>query len=284
MEGQKYILIMTLLVKDEEDIIEENLKFHHLMGVDGFIVTDNNSTDKTPEILKKYKEKGWILEIIEEKATGYEQKKWVHRMIKIAKNKYKAKWIINADADEFWYTPSGCLKNEAKFFGNIIRVPMINVFPEDGKNWKEYENTIRPVPENVAKELGLSEFHIYRKIKYKVMHRTLGYLQIHMGNHKVSMFPPVFRKSNLVLYHYCYRGKDHFERKVINGGKELLAHSTKRGGTHWRYYYNVWLEGKLEGEYNNVVGITQQEELVNSGYIVKDNPLPEIFNKGYETN
>lgn len=91
---------MTLLVKDEEDIIEENLRFHRSMGVDGFIVTDNNSTDKTPEILKKYKEKGWILEIIEEKATGYEQKKWVHRMIKIAKNKYKAKWIINADADE----------------------------------------------------------------------------------------------------------------------------------------------------------------------------------------
>lgn len=45
-------------------------------------------------------------------------------------------------------------------------------------------------------------------------------------------------------------------------------------------YYNVWLEGKLENEYNNVVGITQQNILINRGYIVKDNPLPKIFNKG----
>lgn len=48
-------LIMTLLVKDEADMLEENLLFHHSMGVDGFIVTDNNSTDRTPEIIRKYK-------------------------------------------------------------------------------------------------------------------------------------------------------------------------------------------------------------------------------------
>ena len=29
---------------------EENLQFHKAMGVDGFIITDNNSTDSTPDI------------------------------------------------------------------------------------------------------------------------------------------------------------------------------------------------------------------------------------------
>lgn len=61
-------LIMTLLVKNEEAMIERNLQFHKQMGVDGFIVTDNNSSDGTMRILEMYKQKGWILEIIEEKA------------------------------------------------------------------------------------------------------------------------------------------------------------------------------------------------------------------------
>lgn len=67
-------LFMTLLVKNEEGMLEENLQFHKAMGVDGFIITDNNSTDSTPDIIRKYKQKGWIKEVIEEKATNYEQK------------------------------------------------------------------------------------------------------------------------------------------------------------------------------------------------------------------
>ena len=73
-------LFMTLLVKNEEGMLEENLQFHKAMGVDGFIITDNNSTDSTPDIIRKYKQKGWIKEVIEEKATNYEQKDWVDRL------------------------------------------------------------------------------------------------------------------------------------------------------------------------------------------------------------
>ena len=36
------VLMMTLLVKNEEAMLEQNLQFHKAMGVDGFIVTDNN--------------------------------------------------------------------------------------------------------------------------------------------------------------------------------------------------------------------------------------------------
>ena len=31
-------LLMTLVVKNEENIVEENIRFHCAMGVDGFIV------------------------------------------------------------------------------------------------------------------------------------------------------------------------------------------------------------------------------------------------------
>lgn len=69
-------LIMTLLVKNEEELLEKNLLFHKAMGVDAFIVTDNNSADGTYGIIEKYRRKGWVVDVIRETATGYEQKEW----------------------------------------------------------------------------------------------------------------------------------------------------------------------------------------------------------------
>ena len=51
-------LVMTLKVRDEEDVIEDNLRFHGAMGVDFFIVMDNGSVDGTPEILARYADAG----------------------------------------------------------------------------------------------------------------------------------------------------------------------------------------------------------------------------------
>ena len=45
------------------------------MGVDAFIVTDNNSADGTYGIIEKYRRKGWVVDVIRETATGYEQKR-----------------------------------------------------------------------------------------------------------------------------------------------------------------------------------------------------------------
>lgn len=54
--------MMTLLVRDEVDIIEQHLLYHAGMDIDGFIVTDNRSVDGTRDILEKYRKNGLILE------------------------------------------------------------------------------------------------------------------------------------------------------------------------------------------------------------------------------
>ncbi len=53
-------LFMTLLVKNEEGMLEENLQFHKAMGVDGFIITDNNSTDSTRTLSVNTNKKGGL--------------------------------------------------------------------------------------------------------------------------------------------------------------------------------------------------------------------------------
>ena len=34
-------LVMAMKVRDEADVIEQNLRYHHAQGTDQFIVTDN---------------------------------------------------------------------------------------------------------------------------------------------------------------------------------------------------------------------------------------------------
>lgn len=270
-------LIMTLLVKNEEDMIAQNLEFHKKMGVDGFIVTDNNSSDKTMDILEKYQKKGWILEIIEEKSSGYKQKQWVDRMVCIAKKKYKADWVINADADEFWYARSGSLKTEMSTTrANTIRCPWQNMFPEDNKPFWEWEQYVCPVPDFTLYDL--SPYAIYEKRNKKVAHRTDGYIQISMGNHKVAMFPhKVEWSEDIVIYHFTIRGRKQFINKMVQGGRELENNPSKHGGRHWRYYYQLYKENRLDEEYDRVVGLNSYNRLKADGYIKQCTPIGKLM-------
>ncbi|WP_369800854.1 glycosyltransferase family 2 protein [Parabacteroides sp. HGS0025] len=269
---------MTLLVKNEEDMLEENLIFHKAMGVDGFIITDNNSSDRTPEIIRKYKEKGWIVEAIEEKATDYQQKKWVDRMIWKAKSVHKADWVINADADEIWYAPSGDLKTElVSSRANVLTCEMKCVYPEEGKPFWQWGQTVEVV--NDLERYNLSRYSLFARQNKKVIHRTAGYIQISMGNHKVTMFPKKVAKSNIRIYHYNIRGKKPFLEKMINGGKQLEQNPKKHGGRHWRYFYQLYKEGLLEAEYDKVIGATSFDQLKQDGFIRTDTTIPEWFGR-----
>ena len=101
-------LVMTLLVRNEEDILVMNLEHHLRQGVDFFIVTNNCSVDSTSKILQTYVDRG-LMEVIDEPSDTYAQAVWVTRMAQRAVQ-LSADWIFHADADEFWVaTQPGCL-------------------------------------------------------------------------------------------------------------------------------------------------------------------------------
>lgn len=268
-------VIMTLLVKNEEDLLERNLLFHHAMGVDGFVVTDNNSTDRTPDIIKRYEEKGWIVESIKETATGYEQKRWVDRMAWSAKTRHKADWIINADADEFWYAPGGLKAVFSATRANVLRCVSQNMWPDERLPMSEWKRFARPI--ETPANYGLSPHSIFGRTTYKVAHRAAGYLQISMGNHKVTMLPSRKIDCAITIFHFGIRGRGQFIAKMRQGGRELEAHKGRHGGRHWRYFYNIDKAGKLSEEYDNVTGITQLSRLEADGYIGTDTRLSDFL-------
>jgi hypothetical protein len=109
-------LVMTLLVRDEEDILREHLDYHLDAGVDLVIVTDHRSVDGTSEILESYARDGAVV-VLREEGEYAQQAAWQTRMARLASTVYAADWVINSDADEFWWPRGSSLK------GTLAAVP-----------------------------------------------------------------------------------------------------------------------------------------------------------------
>ncbi len=103
-------LAMTILVRDAEDLIETNLRYHRAQGVDLFLIGDNGSTDRTLEILEPYREAGLVeLDHIE----GDARHVWSVGRTMLARKAYElgADWVVHDDHDEFWWPLKGTLKD-----------------------------------------------------------------------------------------------------------------------------------------------------------------------------
>jgi Glycosyl transferase family 2 len=101
-------VVMTLVVRNERDIIAQHLAYHLAAGVAFVVVTDHGSTDGTTEILDEYERRG-VVRVLHEPDGPFAQREWVTRMARLAATEHGADWVINSDADEFWWPRGGSL-------------------------------------------------------------------------------------------------------------------------------------------------------------------------------
>src|SRR3954453_13445594 len=90
------MIAMTMMVRDEADIVGAMIQHHLDQGVDLFLVTDNGSVDGTTEILEAFAEAGKI-ELSHDPRHLKQQHEVVTRMSREAARR-GARWVLNADA------------------------------------------------------------------------------------------------------------------------------------------------------------------------------------------
>lgn len=171
---------MTLLVRDEEDIVDEQLRYHLEHGVDFVVATDHRSVDGTTDILRRYEREG-RLHYIAEQREEYLQAEYVGRMARLAATDFRADWVINADADEFWWPREGSFAElfaaVPSRFGVVLGCWRHFVMrPDDDRAF--FERMIwRRRPSSDASD----PYHP----SVKVAHRSHPQVELMQGNHKV---------------------------------------------------------------------------------------------------
>ncbi len=84
--------MLTLLCRNEADIIAANIEFHLSCGVDFIIVTDNASYDGTTAILHSYEERD-LLRLLHQPELTHDQGAWVTHMAELARREHAADWL-----------------------------------------------------------------------------------------------------------------------------------------------------------------------------------------------
>lgn len=92
-------LAICAVVKNEAPYIEEWLEFHLMQGVEHFYIYDNESTDGTSEILKRYERQGLVTDT--PWPVNPPQFEAYNHCLKVYG--YQNEWIAFIDVDEFLY-------------------------------------------------------------------------------------------------------------------------------------------------------------------------------------
>ncbi len=264
-EKRNQCLVMTLLVKNEETLLAAHLDFHLAQGVDHIIVTDHGSTDSTPEILSEYEKRG-VVEVIRENSKAYNQRMFVNRMIKLAIGKYKADWIINSDADEFYYARSEKLKDAFPVDGkpNILICDWTMALPRAGQEWKDIN-------------------HFYVADRSKAMHTAKGFRSVSGGNHKVYLdyvHKPAMCED-IILYHLQSRDFQSYKGKLENKYEHCKYTKDKSFPNHLKEaYQRICLQTEKEARsYYDTMREKQFEEKNSAGLVFQDNRFTDFLHK-----
>jgi Glycosyl transferase family 2 len=255
-------VVLTVLARDEVDVIDAQVAFHLNAGVDFVIATDNNSRDGTTEILEAYERAG-CLHLIREPAEGLRQGEWVTRMARLAAAKYGADWVLNTDADEFWWPRGGSLKEVLAAVP--ARYGVVEAFwrsfvprPDDGSFFTD-RMTAR-----LSQHAPINDPTSFYRPVVKVAHRGDPDVTIARGNHSLasSQLLPLPTWHPIEVLHFPLRSRAQWMRKVELQGVAFTQHIERSGTGYHLKGYDALKGGRIDQQHDSLV---VDDEALESG-------------------
>jgi Glycosyl transferase family 2 len=267
-------LVMTLLARDEADVVDAQIAFHLNAGVDFVIATDNLSQDGTTGILESYAREGHLF-LIREENEYLQQAQWITHMGRIAATDFGADWVIHSDADEFWWPRGESLKDVLasvpERYG-IVRA-LLRQFvprPDDGSFFAE-----RMVVRLSASAPINDPTSLFRP-NLKVIHRADPNVEVSIGAQRLigSSFVPLRGWYPVEFFHFPIRSFAQCERKYSH-------HQVAAGQTPSPYYDRIRTlreQGRFHEFYDNlVVGDEALDRGLRDGSLVIDDRLRDAL-------
>ena len=246
-------VVVTVLARDEADVIDAHVSFHLNAGADLVIATDNNSRDGTTEVLESYERAG-VLELIREPTEGLRQGEWVTRMARRAATEHDADWVINTDADEFWWPRGGSLKDVLRSVPEAYGV--VQGFwrsfvprPDDGATFAE-RMTAR-----LSQCAPINDPTSFYRPVVKVAHRADPQVTVARGNHALadSAMRTLPKWHPIEILHFPLRSREQWMHKVQLQGDAFTKHIERSGTGYHLKGYDALQNGRIEEQHASLV-------------------------------
>ena len=274
-------LVLTLLARDNADVVDAHVSFHLHAGVDFVVATDNGSADGTREILERYQRAG-VLHLIDEAGRDIRQGEWVTRMARLAARDFGADWVINSDADEFWWPRGTGLKEvlEAvpRRYGIVQGIWRQFVpRPDDGRFFAE-RMTVRLSPHAPINDPA----NPYRPAA-KIAHRALADVVVGSGNHHLADgdLQPLRGWYPLEVLHFPLRSLEQCERKYVSAFEAWSRNRRGATGANAAYHakaYEAYRDGRMADFYAALsVDDAQLERGLADGTLALDTRLRDAL-------
>lgn len=268
---------MTLLVRDEVDIVEHWLAFHLSAGADFVVATDNRSRDGTTEVLERYAREGFV-HVISEPGEDLRDGEWVTRMARLAATEFEADWVINSDADEFWWPRGASLAG------------VLEAIPERYGTVGAFLRTFAPRPgtEDFAERMTVrfsalapinDPSSLYRPIR-KIVHRADPRVTLVRGHHAVkdSSLAPLRGWFPIEAFHFPLRNAEQCARKAVVMGTAFERHIDRPSTGYHAKMFEAAKSGTIDDYYASlVVGDAELEAGLADGRLVVDTRLRDTL-------
>jgi len=119
------VIFGVMLVRNEADIIQANLRYHLSIGIDHILVVDNGSSDGTLQQLERLVETGRVH--VSSRPGVFLQSAMASDVAREAFLR-GADWVVPIDADEFWHVPDGTLRDvlDASGEAGVLETEVVN--------------------------------------------------------------------------------------------------------------------------------------------------------------
>lgn len=206
-------VVLTLLARNEADVVDANIAFHLNAGADFVIATDNRSDDGTTDVFRSYERDGH-LRLIREEGEGVQNGLWVTRMARLAAREHGADWLIHADADEFYWPRAGSLKEVLSVvparYGTVRTFVRAFLLRPDDRGFFAERMTVR-----LSAQAPINDPTSIFRPGSKLIHRADPNVSIGDGTHHVegAGLETVRGYSPIELLHFPFRTTAQAERK-----------------------------------------------------------------------
>jgi hypothetical protein len=183
-------------------------------------------------------------------------------MARLAAAEHGADWVINNDADEFWWPHAGSLRSVFEGLGEDVGAVVghrTNFVPRPEDDRPYWERMILRERESLNP--------VGKPLPPKLAHRAHPEIEVAQGNHRIkgADLGSELDDGSIEIFHFPMRSYAQFENKIVKGGRAYARNKDlpKKTGRTWRRLYETWEEGGLPAHYEaNVVADESGADLI----------------------